>query len=181
MLLRCLLAVATIAFTFAARVDAQGRLDSLFVLQTLASELRKDARTVVQWFACHDGSHPYTCPNPDASTPNPLIRDFAEKAGAQLVDRGASGVPPCPWETDPPTRPGFRISIARITFRGDTARVLVLRHCRATAGVHRAFAQDDEYELVRDLMGDWTVRGQRMLRITSGHARGHRVPADCAV
>jgi hypothetical protein len=41
----------------------------------------------------------------------------------------------------------------------------------APGGVHVGFAQDDEYELVRDPQGVWHVRGSRMLRITSSPSR----------
>lgn len=147
-------------------VGAQTYDDSLAVLEALGVALRGDARAVVQRFACHDGMHP--CRTPAAVLPDPLLDALAARAGARLTNQDRASVPPCPWGWDkPPRAPGFLVGIARLTFRGDTVRVLVLRHCdNPPGGVHDIFGQDDEYTLVRDGDGVWTVRGQRMTRIT---------------
>jgi hypothetical protein len=167
MVIRTLLAIAALASGIARQADAQNPLESLEVLRTLAAKLRPDARTVVQRFACYDGMHP--CRTENAETAHPLLRAFAEAAGAQLVNDPSGSIPPCPWGWDKPPAPaGYRLGIARITIRSDTARVLVLSHCDNPPGyLHGIFGQDDEYELVRDAQGVWHVRGAKMLRITS--------------
>jgi hypothetical protein len=168
---RVLVVVGALASGAAQQAVAQNPLESLEVLRALATKLRPDARTVVQRFACYDGMHP--CHTENAETAHPLLRAFAEAAGAQLVSDTVGGIPPCPWGWDKPPAPsGYRLGIARITIRAETARVLVLRHCDNPPGyLHGIFGQDDEYELVRDANGVWQVRATRMLRITSRSCR----------
>jgi hypothetical protein len=166
MVLRTLLAIVALLLGLARQAAAQTPFDSLAVLRALATKLRADARTVVQRFACYDGMHP--CATESAETPHPLLRAFADEAGAQLVNATRASIPPCPWGWEQPPAPaGYRLGIARITIRSDTAHVLVLRHCENPPGArHRIFGQDDEYELVRDAEGVWHLRRERMLRIT---------------
>ena len=153
---------------------AQSYADSLAVLETLGAALREDARTVVQRFACHDGMHP--CRTPHAVLPDPLLAAFAERAGAELVNDTRAAIPPCPWGWgNSATRTGYRIGVARLTLSADTARVLILRHCDEPPGyLHHIFGQDDEYTLTRDANGSWSVRAQKMTRIT-------RAPDHCDV
>ena len=148
--------------------------DSLAVLQALGTALRQDARTVIQRFACYDGIHP--CRTPAAVLPDPLLAAFAEHADAQLMNDDRVNIPPCPWGWDnPPARQGYQMGVARLTLRGDTARVLVLKHCDNPPGsLHDIFGRDDEYTLVRGADGSWAVRAERMTRITSRLARPDR-------
>ena len=165
-------AVGLIVFVSAAMpARAQSYADSLAVLEALGAALREDARTVIQRFACYDGMHP--CRTPQAVLPDPLLAAFAEHAGAQLVNESRATIPPCPWGWDTPsTRPGYQIGVARVTLSGDTARVLILKHCDNAPGyLHDIFGQDDEYTLTRHADGSWVVRAQKMMRIT--RARDH--------
>ena len=164
--MRCLVAGALVGISMAMPAGAQSYADSLAVLETLGIALRPGARTVIQRFACYDGMHP--CQTPKAILPDFLLDAFAERAGAELVNDNAASIPPCPWGWDnPPKPPGYRLGVARLTFRGDTARVLILKHCDNAPGyLHDIFGQDDEYTLIRDASGSWAVRGQRMMRIT---------------
>ena len=146
--------------------QTQTRADSVAVFQILGTELRKDARTVVHRFVC-DGPRD-RCAAREASAPDSLIRVFAEYAHAQLVGETQDSSQPCRWGwSNPPQPPGFRIRVGPPTIRGDTARVLVIRHC-ATAD-RRGFALDVEYTLVRDTTGAWSVVSERTLRITRRH------------
>ena len=146
----------------------QTRADSVAVLQTLGTEVRKDARTVLHRFVCYGPRE--RCTPRKGSPPDSLIRAFAEYAHAELIGETQDSTQPCPWGwPDPPTPAGFRIRVGQPTIRGDTARVVIVRHCSTADG--RGFALDVEYTVVRDTAGIWTVRHERTLRITRRNAR----------
>ena len=167
---RRLLAIPALALSLGTQTEAQSPSDSLAVLRALAMTLRSHARTVVPQFACYDRMT--LCPAETVEAAHPMVRAFAEAVGAELVDARTSG-PSCPWGRDQlPAPRGYQLRIAKIQIAGDTARVVIFRRCvNPSRGVHGGFAQDDEYELVRDREGVWHVRGSRMLRITSRPSR----------
>ena len=167
MWVRCLIVLSVVSLASSRLAQAQSRTDSVAVLQTLGAELRKHARTVVHRFVCYGPSD--RCPLHEGAAPDSLIRIFAEYAHAELVSETEESSQPCPWGwPDPPKPAGYRIRVGQPTIRGDTARVVILRHC-ATAD-RRGFALDVEYTLLRNTTGVWTVLNERTLRITRANA-----------
>lgn len=172
MWVRYTVVLGIVALVSSAPAHTQTRADSVAVLQTLATEVRKDARAVLDQFVCYGPRE--RCTSREGSTPDSLIRVFAEYAHAELVGVTHESSQPCPWSwPNPPKPPGFRIRVAQPTIRGDTARVIIARHC-STAD-RRGFALDVEYTLVRDTTGVWSVVSERRLRITR-----HNAPRDGA-
>ena len=144
----------------------QAHTDSAAVMRSLGTALRGEARAVLTSFACHDGMHP--CPTVRQDTANTLLVELARAARASLVPEAEGAVPPCPWGYDPPrSDAGFLVGIAYLRVRGDTAHVLVVKHCDNPLGyLHDVFGRDDDYRLVRAPGGQWRVIRKELIRIT---------------